>query len=232
MTVSLAAMVIRGISDLIDGKGEADKTGSQEIAARHASAFAFEVLSKFQSSASTQPPSQVSSNSSQVSQPSYQAPERQAAPQPGEVKIFFSYSHEDEALRDQLATHLSTLRRKGIIKEWHDRKIGAGKEYAGEIDRNLESAHIILLLISADFINSDYCMDKEVRRAMERHESKAARAVPVILRPVDWDGLPFSKLQALPKDGKPITTWSDRDEAFLNVARGIHSTVAEITANP
>jgi nucleoside phosphorylase len=151
--------------------------------------------------------------------------------QSGEVELFFSYTHKDEGLRDKLAIHLSALRREGVIKEWHDRKIGAGKEWAGEIDRNLEAAHIILLLISADFINSDYCMDKELKRAMERHESNDARVIPVILRPVDWEGMSFSKLQALPKDGKPVMSWSDPDEAFLNIAKGIRSTVMETIKN-
>jgi nucleoside phosphorylase len=150
--------------------------------------------------------------------------------QSGEIEIFFSYTHKDEGLRDKLATHLSALRREGVIKEWHDRKIGAGREWAGEIDRNLETAHIILLLISADFINSDYCMDKELKRAMERHESNDARVIPVILRPVDWEGMSFSKLQALPKDGKPVTSWSDPDEAFLNIAKGIRSLIQERVA--
>lgn len=134
---------------------------------------------------------------------------KKPSPKPGEVKVFFSYAHEYEQLRDKLATHLSTLRRQGIIQEWHNRQIGAGKEWAGEIDRNLEAAHVILLLISADFIRSDYCMDRELSRAMERHESGEARVIPIILRPVDWEGLPFSKLQALPTDGNPVTstTW-------------------------
>jgi formylglycine-generating enzyme required for sulfatase activity len=147
------------------------------------------------------------------------------------VEIFFSYTHKDEELRDKLATHLSALRREGVIKEWHDRKIGGGKEWAGEIDRNLETAHIILLLISADFINSDYCIDKELKRAMERHESNEARVIPIILRPVDWQGMSFRKLQALPKDAKPVTSWSDSDEAFLNIAKGIRSIVTEIIKN-
>lgn len=137
------------------------------------------------------------------------------------IEVFFSYSHRDEELRDELALHLSMLKRQGVIRAWHDREISAGSEWAGEIDQKLDSANIILLLISANFLASDYCYDIEMQRAMERHEAGAARVIPIILKPVDWSGAPFSKLQALPKNAKPITTWDNRDEAFLNVAQGI-----------
>ena len=100
-------------------------------------------------------------------------------------------------------------------------KISAGTEWAQAIDDNLNSAGIILLLISADFMGSDYCYDIEMQRAMERHEAGEARVVPIILKPVDWSGAPFSKLQAFPKDARPVTKWANRDEAFLNIAQGI-----------
>jgi TIR domain len=94
------------------------------------------------------------------------------------------------------SSHLSNLRRQGVIREWHDRKIGSGTEWAKEIDEHLNSAEVILLLISSDFIASEYCHEIEMKRAMERHESGEARVIPVILRSVDWSGLIFSKLQA------------------------------------
>ena len=111
---------------------------------------------------------------------------------------FFSYSHSDETLRNELEKHFSTLRRQGFIKTWHDRGIGAGKEFDQEISQHIEEADIILLLISPDFLASDYCYEKEMTRALERHKSGEARVIPVILRPCDWHDAPFGKLQAVP----------------------------------
>ena len=144
------------------------------------------------------------------------------------VEVFFSYAHEDEALRDELEKHLAILKRQGVITGWHDRKIGAGREWEGEIDAHLNTARVILLLISPDFLVSDYCYDVELKRAMQRHDAREARVIPVILRPVDWKGAPFGKLQALPKDAKPVTLWDNRDEGFRDVARGIREAVEEL----
>ncbi len=124
----------------------------------------------------------------------------------GAVKVFFSYSHKDEELRNELANHLTILQRQGVIKAWHDREISAGTEWANEIDRHMESARIILLLVSANFLASDYCYDIELKRAIERHEAGEACVIPIILKPVYWNGAPFAKLQALPKNAKPVTT--------------------------
>lgn len=148
------------------------------------------------------------------------------------VELFFSYAHKDEGLRDELATHLKMLQRQGVITAWHDRQITAGSEWAGAIDAHLNSAGIILLLISPDFIASDYCYDIELTRAMERHEAGEAVVIPVILRPVDWTGASFGKLQALPKNAEPVTRWSDRDDAWLNVVQGIRKVAGELATNP
>ena len=137
------------------------------------------------------------------------------------MSLFYSYSHKDEALRKKLETHLSLLKDQRVIRDWHDRRIAAGTEWDGAISQNLENAEIILLLVSADFLASRYCHDVEIKRAMERHEAGSARVIPVILRPVDWHTAPFGKLQALPSNGKPVTTWKNRDEAFTDIARGI-----------
>lgn len=145
------------------------------------------------------------------------------------IEVFFSYSHKDEELRDELSKHLAMLKRRHVITGWHDRRIGAGKEWQSEIDHHLKTADIVLLLVSSDFLASEHCYDVEVRRAMERHDTQEARVIPVILRPVDWKGAPFVRLQALPKDAKPITAWANRDDAFLNVAEGIRAAVEELT---
>jgi len=144
------------------------------------------------------------------------------------ASLFFSYSHKDEDLRNELEVHLSALKRQGVISTWHDRRITAGTEFDGAIDQNLDSADVILLLVSPDFINSDYCYKTEMERAMERHKSGDARVIPVILRPCDWHDLKFGKLLATPTDGKPVMKWPDKDEAFLDVVKAIKAALKEM----
>ncbi len=146
----------------------------------------------------------------------------------GALDVFFSYSHRDESLRDELEKHLALLEREGTIRTWHDRRIGAVEEWKGELDRHLEPADLILLLISPDFIASDYCFDVEMKRALERHEAGEARVIPVNLRPSDWETTRFADLQALPRDGKPVTSWTDQDAAFVDVAKGIRALLAPL----
>jgi formylglycine-generating enzyme required for sulfatase activity len=143
-------------------------------------------------------------------------------------RLFYSYSHEDEELRLKLQEHLSVLRRRGRIAEWHDRDIDAGSDWAKEIDRNLASADIILCLVSPSFIASDYCWEKEMTKALERHRNREARVIPVILRPCDWMKTPLASLQAVPQDALPVTRWPDLDQAFLDVTQGIRRAIGEL----
>ncbi len=146
------------------------------------------------------------------------------------LELFYSYSHKDEDLRDKLETHLSMLKRQKVISNWHDRGIVPGEEWGGEIDEHLRAADIVLLLVSADFLASDYCYDIELGLAMERHEAGEASVIPIILRPCDWTGAPFGKLQGLPKNARPVTTWPNSDEAFTDVAKGIRKAAEALLA--
>jgi internalin A len=144
------------------------------------------------------------------------------------IRLFYSYSHKDEALRNDLETHLKLLQRVGFIDQWHDRMIEAGDDWKSRIDENLERANIILLLVSADFIASHYCYEIEMKRALEKHKSGEATVIPIILRHVNWKRAPFAKLQALPKDGKAVMKWKDKDSAWTNVSEGIETLVEEL----
>lgn len=145
------------------------------------------------------------------------------------VKVFVSYAHEDSRLRKRLDKHLATLKNLGLITAWYDGEIVAGQEWEPEILGNLEMADVILLLISADFLASKYIHTKELKRAMERHEAKTAKVIPVLLQPVDYRGAPFDKLEALPVDAqkrpKAVTEWSNREQAFAKAAEGIRKAV-------
>jgi TIR domain len=145
------------------------------------------------------------------------------------VKIFFCYAHEDEDLLNKLKTHLRPLQRNGLIDVWYDRDISAGTRWEEEINTHLNEADIILLLVSPDFINSDYSYGKEMQRALERDQRREAKVIPIILRPIYWQDTPFSKLQILPRDGTPIIDpkWNSLDHAFYNVTEGIKRVVEQ-----
>ena len=144
------------------------------------------------------------------------------------IDIFFSYAHEDEGLMNDVRRQLAVFQRQGLIMKWHDREIVAGKEWKGEIDSHLDIAGVILLFVSPHFLDSDYCYDAEMKRALERHADGEAIVIPVILRPCLWNSTPFSKLQALPTDAVPITLWPDRDLACAEVAKGVMRVVKEL----
>lgn len=144
------------------------------------------------------------------------------------IKIFFSYSHKDENLRNEFDKHLSILKRAGDISVWHDRCIQPGSNIDQEITRSLQEADIILLLISSDFLDSDYCYDKEMKYALEKHAKGEVIVIPVILRPCDWHSSPFGKLLAIPTDGKPVTKFLTLDDAFLDVTTSIKQTISRL----
>lgn len=145
------------------------------------------------------------------------------------VKLFFSYSHKDEDLRNELETHLALLRRQGIISSWHDRRIMAGSDFGQAISAELESAQIILLLISANFLASDYCFEKEMEKALEKHRDGSAVIVPVILHPCDWQSSPFGHLRATPTDGRAISMHANQQEALACVAKDIREVAGKIS---
>lgn len=130
---------------------------------------------------------------------------------------------------DKLRGHLMPLLWSGLIETWHDRNINAGREWEQDVSTQLDEAQIILLLISPAFMNSDYCYSVEMKRAIERHEQGEACVIPVILRPIHWQVTPLDKLQALPKDAKPISLWRPQDNGFVDVAKGVKKVVEQLS---
>jgi hypothetical protein len=148
-----------------------------------------------------------------------------AAPTP--VEIFCSYANADEAWLRKLETHLSLLKRQGLISFWYDRLIAPGTDWAKTIDTHLETASVILLLVSADFFASDYCYGIEMQRALARQEAGEARVVPILVRPVDWQDAPFAHLQVLPTDAQPLSDWGNEDTALADITAGIRRVIVE-----
>jgi hypothetical protein len=144
------------------------------------------------------------------------------------VKLFYSYSHRDEKLRERLDKQLSNLMLQGLITRWYDGQIVAGKEWSKEINDQMNAAQIILLLVSPDFMASNYCYGIEMKQALERHRAGNCCVIPIILRPSDWENSPFGKLQALPVYARAVTKWQNRDDAFLDIAKGIRKAIQEL----
>src|SRR5258708_508215 len=142
--------------------------------------------------------------------------------------VFISYSHQDKKFRQELDKHLSNLKRQNIITSWYDGDIRPGTEWQPQIMEHLHTAQIVLLLISADFMASDFCYSIEMTQAIARHDANQARILPLILRPTDWKGAPFAKLKVLPTDGKAITRWPTHDDAFENIIQGIREAVDDL----
>lgn len=143
------------------------------------------------------------------------------------LELFYAYAPQDEALRQQLANHLTSLQRQGLIRPWHERDISAGSLRSEAIDRHLQAAQLILLLISPDFMASDY-YGILMQTAMQLHEAGAARVIPILLRPCDLQDAPFSKLQVLPRNAEAVTTWTNQDAAFAAIAKEIRAAINEI----
>ena len=146
------------------------------------------------------------------------------------ISLFFSYAHEDEALRNELEVHLSVLKRQGVISTWHDRRIHAGSEVDRAISDRLEAADVILLLVSPHFLASSYCNDVELHRAMKRHEEGTAAVIPVILHPCDWIHAPFGKLRACQADGLPVSKHPNMHDGFLDITRSIREVAERVTS--
>jgi hypothetical protein len=144
-------------------------------------------------------------------------------------RVFYSYLHSqpDADLREKLGTYLAPLRHQKKIEEWYDRKIEPGTNWNTEINKRLDSAQLILLLLSADFFASDYCLGVEVEKALTRLKRGEVKVVPILLRPCLWQQSPFSELQVIPRDAKAIKSWASEDEALTAVANEIAGIVSE-----
>jgi hypothetical protein len=153
---------------------------------------------------------------------------QQVARQP--PRLFYSYAHEDAKLREELAKHLRVLERKRIIESWYDNMIAPGAEWSEKICEEMKNADIVVVLVSADFLDSDYCYTVEMEDALRRHSEGEVCVVPVIVRSALWEESPLAKLKVLPRDGRPVTLWQDRDEAWTDVARGIRAVAASLTS--
>ena len=145
-----------------------------------------------------------------------------------ELNVFYCYAHEDQSFRERLERHLSNLKRLYHLNTWFDRQILPGEHWEEAIEKNLNTADLILLLISPDFMASDYCYSKEMKRALRRHEKGEARVIPIYLRPVHWKDAPFSTLQMLPKDALPVILWPNLDEALYDAALGIERVITNL----
>jgi hypothetical protein len=173
--------------------------------------------------ASSAPPPHTSATTA-IAPPSMKRATR-AAP----IEVFISYSHRDHAFLERLLVHLALLNRQGLITTWTDREITAGDRWRGQIHERLNSAGVVLALVSADFLASEYCHDIEMRRALERDAAGEARVIPIVVNPCAWRDSPLGELQALPPSGLAISLWPSTEDAFDKTRAGIQRAIEVMT---
>lgn len=146
------------------------------------------------------------------------------------IDVFISHSPADGAALLALEAHLAALKRSGLIRTWNARQIGPGEEERAVTDRYIKSSGLILLLISPDFLHSEYHYDVELKHAIDRHHARTARVVPIIVQYVDWRGTLIDGLSVLPEQGRPVNSaeWGSTDKAWTNVARHLRTLVEEM----
>ena len=142
------------------------------------------------------------------------------------ILLFYSYAPEDASHYAELERHLKPLHRS--VAAWHVGMAAPGTDATREAAKHLDEANIIIVLVTANYLSSDLLYFGELKRAMERHDGDEARVIPIIVRHCDWDIAPFAKLKPLPSGGTPVSGWSDRDEAWTDVAKGIRRGIEEI----
>lgn len=148
------------------------------------------------------------------------------------LRLFISYSHRDEAACERMLVHLALLKRQGLIDAWHDRRIAAGADLDESISTELETADVVLCLVSADFLASNYCYTREMMRALERRKEGSCEVFPVIVGVCEWKHSPLGSLLVLPKDGLPVVKHAHEDDAWLQVAQAIRARIGDATSAP
>ncbi|WP_437484709.1 toll/interleukin-1 receptor domain-containing protein [Sorangium sp. So ce1014] len=149
-------------------------------------------------------------------------------PAPVPIDVFISYAAANERQKDVLRKHLSALKREGKIRTWHTGRIGVGSDRDAELAVRLDAAHLIVLLVSVDYLAGD-AQWREMERALGRHNAGRARLIPILLDACDWEGTPFSALAPLPANRVPVMSWKRESEAWTAVTLAIRAAVADFT---
>ena len=144
------------------------------------------------------------------------------------VRVFIIHSSEEESLLREFYRYLKPLQRSRLIECWDDHLIGAGQEWNYQISDNLGKADLILFLVTAFSLASDFVWDIEMRRALEQHKAGTSRLIPVIIGDVDWSDAPFATLQVAPSNGKAIRLWRHRDTGWRLVVSAIRAAAQEL----
>lgn len=147
------------------------------------------------------------------------------------MKAFISYSHVDAAVVGRLKVHLRQMERGKLISVFYDREIRAGQHLDDVISENLEEAGLFLAVVSPDFLNSNYCYEREMKRALELHDEGRMIVVPIIAEPCDWKNSPLGQLKAVPQDGKSISEWQNANSAFMDIVGELRRLVVPESGN-